>query len=34
VLLLVLRFRPQGILPEPKRTTVAHDVLDQSGAGD
>ena len=27
ILLLMLRFRPQGILPEPARTTHAHDLL-------
>ena len=27
ILLLMLRFRPQGILPEPARTTQAHDLL-------
>ena len=27
ILLLMLRFRPQGILPEPTRTTNAHDLL-------
>lgn len=32
ILLLMLRFRPQGILPEPARTTDAHDLL--AGEGD
>jgi len=27
ILLLMLRYRPQGILPEPARTTNAHDLL-------
>ena len=27
ILLLMLRYRPQGILPEPARTTHAHDLL-------
>lgn len=32
ILLLMLRFRPQGILPEPARTTDAHDLV-ADGAG-
>jgi branched-chain amino acid transport system permease protein len=24
ILLLMLRYRPQGLLPEPSRTTIAH----------
>jgi branched-chain amino acid transport system permease protein len=27
ILLLMLRYRPQGLLPEPARTTIAHDRL-------
>jgi branched-chain amino acid transport system permease protein len=27
ILLLMLRYRPQGILPEPSRTTAAHEVI-------
>jgi branched-chain amino acid transport system permease protein len=27
ILLLMLRFRPQGLVPEPRRTTRAHEAL-------
>jgi len=27
ILLLMLRYRPQGLLPEPRRTTQAHEIL-------
>lgn len=27
ILLIMLRFRPQGLLPEPSRTTIAHEQL-------
>src|SRR4029453_14302313 len=27
ILLLMLRYRPQGLIPEPARTTVAHELL-------
>ena len=27
ILLIMLRFRPQGLLPEPSRTTIAHEHL-------
>ncbi|MCA9884318.1 MAG: branched-chain amino acid ABC transporter permease [Anaerolineae bacterium] len=30
ILLLMLRYRPQGILPEPTLTTTAHDVIQPS----
>lgn len=30
ILLLMLRYRPQGILPEPQHTTLAHDMSDAS----
>jgi branched-chain amino acid transport system permease protein len=29
ILLLMLRYRPQGLLPEPMRTTTAHQLLKQ-----
>ena len=32
ILLLMLRYRPQGLLPEPSRTTAAHDSLNTSQA--
>jgi branched-chain amino acid transport system permease protein len=28
ILLLMLRYRPQGLLPEPSRTTVAHETFE------
>jgi branched-chain amino acid transport system permease protein len=31
ILLLMMRYRPQGILPEPNYTTEAHKALDASG---
>jgi ABC-type branched-subunit amino acid transport system permease subunit len=34
ILLITLRYRPQGLLPEPARTTVAHGVLaEKAGQG-
>ncbi len=27
ILLVMLRYRPQGLLPEPVRTTLAHDAI-------
>ncbi len=33
ILLLMLRFRPQGLLPESRRTTNAHEVLRRITAG-
>jgi branched-chain amino acid transport system permease protein len=29
ILLLMLRYRPQGVLPEPQRTTTAHQMLQE-----
>lgn len=33
ILLLMLRYRPQGLLPEPARTTLAHAQLDAKASG-
>ena len=33
ILLLMLRFRPQGLWPEPRRTTKANKVVDELAAG-
>jgi branched-chain amino acid transport system permease protein len=34
ILLLMLRYRPQGLLPEPVRTTMAHEALAGKRLGD